>query len=201
MYNLLTNIAAQRSDVELMIHIGNLEEGLQAILDNRDKRIDAIISRGGTTEVIRRSCSIPVCDITPSAYDILRTIRLAQGMSERFAVIGFPSISEPTRMLCEILQYDCQVITIHSEEECNRSLQQLKDDGIRIIVGDTIAVDCCKKYGMRGLLIVSGIESVESAINSAVEMHRYYAGISAVGRAAQQRAAGDDIRSGRASGI
>lgn len=85
MYNLLTNIAAQRSDVELMIHIGNLEEGLQAILDNRDKRIDAIISRGGTTEVIRRSCSIPVCDITPSAYDILRTIRLAQGMSERFA--------------------------------------------------------------------------------------------------------------------
>ena len=178
MYNLLTNIAAQRSDVELMIHIGNLEEGLQAILDNRDKRIDAIISRGGTTEVIRRSCSIPVCDITPSAYDILRTIRLAQGMSERFAVIGFPSISEPTRMLCEILQYDCQVITIHSEEECNRSLQQLKDDGIRIIVGDTIAVDCCKKYGMRGLLIVSGIESVESAINSAVEMHRYYAGIS-----------------------
>lgn len=149
MYNLLTNIAAQRSDVELMIHIGNLEEGLQAILDNRDKRIDAIISRGGTTEVIRRSCSIPVCDITPSAYDILRTIRLAQGMSERFAVIGFPSISEPTRMLCEILQYDCQVITIHSEEECNRSLQQLKDDGIRIIVGDTIFMMVFMLFGMR----------------------------------------------------
>lgn len=177
MYNLLTNIAAQRSDVELTIHIGNLEESLQAILDNRDKRIDAIISRGGTTEMIRRSCSIPVCDITPSVYDILRTIRLAQGMSERFAVVGFPTMSEPTRMLCEIMQYDCQVITIHSEEECNESLRRLRDDGIRIIAGDTISVDCCKKYGMRGLLIVSGIESVESAINTAVEMHRYYAGI------------------------
>lgn len=31
---------------------------------------------------------------------------------------------------------------------------------------------------MHGLLIVSGIESVEAAIDSAVDMHRYYASIS-----------------------
>lgn len=177
MFNLLTNIAAQRSDVELIIHMGNLEGGLQAILDNQDNNIDAIISRGGTTELIRRACDIPVCDITPSVYDILRTIRLAQGMSERFAVVGFPSMAEPAAMLCEIMQFDCKVVTIHSEAECKTCLKALREEEIRVIVGDTISVDCCKDYGMHGLLIVSGIESVESAIDNAVEMHHYYASV------------------------
>lgn len=179
MYNLMTNIAAQRSDVELIIHMGNLENGLKAVLENRDNDIDAVISRGGTAETIRAHCGdIPACDIIPSVYDVLRTIRLAQGTSEKFAVVGFPSITKPADMLRDIMQYDFQVRTIRSTAECESCLQSLHDEGVQVIVGDTISATCAQKFSMHGLLIVSGIESVESAIDSAVEMHRYYDSIS-----------------------
>lgn len=178
MYHLMTNIAAQRSDVELLIHMGNLDDGLKAVLDNRDNNIDAILSRGGTAETIRRHSDIPVCDIIPSVYDILRTIRLAQGMSESFAVVGFPSLTTPADMLRDIMQFDFTVHTIHSAEECEQRLRELREQGSRIIVGDTIAVNCARKYGMSGLLIVSGMESVETAIDSAIQMNRYYGTVS-----------------------
>ena len=84
MYHLVTNIAAQRDDVELVIQSGNLDDGLKTALDNR-RGIDAVISRGGTADVLRGHMDIPICDIVPSAYDILRTIRLAQGMDDDFA--------------------------------------------------------------------------------------------------------------------
>lgn len=175
MYNLMTNIAAQRSDVELIIHMGNLENGLKAVLENRDNNIDAIISRGGTAETIRAHCGdIPAYDIIPSVYDVLRTIRLAQGTSERFAVVGFPSITKPADMLRDIMQYDFQVRTIRSTAECESCLQSLHDEGVQVIVGDTISAICAQKFSMYALLVVSGIESVESAIDSAVQMHRYY---------------------------
>lgn len=174
----MTNIAARRSDVELLIHMGNLNDGLKAVLDNRDNNIDAIISRGGTAETIRRHSDIPVCDIIPSVYDILRTIRLAQGMTENFAVVGFSSLTTPADMLRDIMQFDFTVHTIHSETECEECLQELKTQGIRIIVGDTISVNCANKYSMSGLLIVSGVESVETAIDSAIQMHRYYDNVS-----------------------
>ena len=178
MYNLMTNIAAQRSDVELLIHMGNLEDGLKAVLENRDNDIDAVISRGGTAETIRAHCGdIPACDIIPSVYDVLRTIRLAQSMSDKLAVVGFPSITKPADMLRDIMQYDFKVRTIRSSAECEACLQALKDEGIQVIAGDMISVTCAQKIGMHGLLIVSGIESVEVAIDSAVEMHRYYATI------------------------
>jgi predicted DNA-binding protein (UPF0251 family) len=174
MFNLMTNIAAQRSDVELIIHMGNLDGGLQAVLENRDADIDAVLSRGGTTETIRQHCDIPVCDITPSVYDVLRTIRLAQGTLEPFAVVGYPSITKPADMLRDIMQYDFQVKAIHSAAECEAQLEALRGAGIRMIVGDMISVTCAQKLGMNGLLIVSGIESAEAAIDSAKAMYRYY---------------------------
>ncbi len=179
MYNLMTNIAAQRSDVELIIHMGNLEDGLKAVLEHRDSNIDAVISRGGTAETIRAHCGdIPSCDIIPSVYDVLRTIRLTQSMSDKLAVVGFPSITKPADMLRDIMQYDFKVQTIHSSAECLTCLEALRDEGIQFIAGDMIAVTCAQKLGMHGLLIVSGIESVEAAIDNAVEMHRYCDAIS-----------------------
>lgn len=178
MYNLMTNIAAQRSDVELIIHMGNLEDGLRAVLENRDNNIDAVISRGGTAETIRAHCSdIPACDIIPSVYDVLRTIRLAQSMSDKLAVVGFPSITKPADMLRDIMQYDFKVRTIRSGTECEACLRQLRDEGIQVIAGDMISVTCAQKLGMNGLLILSGIESVEAAIDSAVEIYRHDAAV------------------------
>lgn len=173
MFHLMTNIAAQRSDVKLLIHMGNLEDGLNAMLEHLDNDIDAVISRGGTAETIQAHCkNIPVCNIVPSVYDVLRTIRLAQSMSEKLAVVGFPSITKSADMLRDIMQYNFEVWTIHSPVECEARLRELQRSGIQIIVGDTITVTCAQNLGMHSLLIVSGLESVEAAIDSALDMCR-----------------------------
>ena len=169
MYHLMTNIAAQRGDVELVIQSGNLDDGLKTALDNR-RGIDAVISRGGTADALRGHMDIPICDIVPSAYDILRTIRLAQGMGDDFAIVGYPSITHPAEKLCEIMQFSIPTVTIRSPQECREKLAALRDKGTRIIVGDMISATCAQEYGMHGLLIVSGMESIESAINTAKDI-------------------------------
>ena len=169
MYHLMTNIAAQRGDVELIIQTGNLDDGLKTALNNR-RGIDAVISRGGTADTLRGHMDRPICDIVPSAYDILRTIRLAQGMDESFAIVGYPSITHSAEKLCEIMQFSIPTVTIRSPQECREKLAALRDGGTRIIVGDMIAATSAHEYGMHGLLIVSGIESIESAINAAKDI-------------------------------
>ena len=169
MYHLMTNIAAQRGDVELIIQTGNLDDGLKTALNNR-RGIDAVISRGGTADTLRGHMDIPICDIVPSAYDILRTIRLAQGMDESFAIVGYPSITHSAEKLCEIMQFSIPTVTIRSPRECREKLAALRDGGTRIIVGDMIAATSAHEYGMHGLLIVSGMESIEAAINAAKDI-------------------------------
>ncbi|MBR6113681.1 MAG: PrpR N-terminal domain-containing protein [Oscillospiraceae bacterium] len=174
LYHLMVNLAAQRNDVKLTVRMGNLDEALELAVQNESDPVDAIISRGGTSDVLRRVADIPVYDASPSVYDILRTIRLAQEMGEPFAVVGFPTITKPARTLCEIMKYGCEVRTIRSEADCGDVLRELAAKGTRLIVGDTISVQYCRELDLHGLLIVSGIESVEAAIDSALEMIRHY---------------------------
>ena len=78
MRDLMVNIAARRSDIEMIIHMGDLEDGLKACISRMETSIDAIISRGGTAEIIRRNFSIPICEISLSIYDVLHAIHLAK---------------------------------------------------------------------------------------------------------------------------
>lgn len=177
MYRLMLNLAAQRDDVEFDVHMGNLEEGLD-MARQKERHIDAIISRGGTSELLRQSLDTPVYDVAPSVYDILRTIRLAQEIGEPFAVVAFPMIAKHAQTLREIMMLDYEVHAIHSEADCDSVLRELRERKIRVIVGDTITVKISKILDLHGLLIVSGIESMENAIDHAVEMHRHYESVS-----------------------
>ena len=174
LYHLMANLAAQRDDVKLTVRMGNLEEALASLPKREDGHVDAILSRGGTSELLRSSVDIPVYDVVPSVYDILRTIRLAQEMGEPFAVVGFPTIARHARTICEIMKFGCEVRTIRSEADCLDVLRELQEKGIRVVVGDTITVRYCRTLELRGLLITSGLESVENAIDSAVEMYRRF---------------------------
>ena len=115
LYHLMTNLAAQRDDVKLTVRMGNLDDALSSAPGRQDGHVDAIISRGGTSELLRKSVDIPVYDVTPSVYDILRTIRLAQEMGESFAVVGFPSIARHARTICENTRSgDQEILTFDS---------------------------------------------------------------------------------------
>ena len=174
MRDLIDNIAARRSDVELLVHQGNLEEGLKIVREKMKGSIDAIISRGCTTELIRENVSLLTYDIAPSVYDILRIIRTAQETGEKYAVVGYQSITQAAKMLRNIIQYDFRVCTIHSEEECLENVSLLKNEGFGLIVGDMMAVNVAREMELHSLLVTSGIESINTAIDATIDILQNY---------------------------
>ncbi len=174
MRDLIENIAATRSDVELLVHQGNLNEGLQIVREKMKGNIDAIISRGCTTELIRENVSILTYDIAPSVYDILRIIRTAQETGEKYAIVGYQSITTAAKMLRSIIQYDFRVCTIHSSEECVENLNLLKSEGFQLIVGDMMAVNGARELELHSLLVTSGMDSINTAIDSTISILQNY---------------------------
>ena len=77
----------------LDVQIGDLEDGAALAQQLDLSGYDVIISRGGTTELIRPLVELPVVDIAITPYDVLKTLRLAAGHHERYAVVGYPNIT------------------------------------------------------------------------------------------------------------
>ncbi len=174
MRDLLENEAARRSDVELLVHQGNLNEGLKVVREKMKGNVDAILSRGCTTEIIRENVSILTYDIAPSVYDILRIIRTAHETGEKYAVVGYQSITQAAKMLRNIIEYDFNICTIHSEQECLENLNLLKNIGVKLIVGDLMAVNYAREMELHSLLVTSGIESITSAVDATVDILQNY---------------------------
>ncbi|KGK86456.1 sigma-54-dependent Fis family transcriptional regulator [Clostridium sp. HMP27] len=166
----MLSIANHREDISLTVKVGNLKNGLQIVQETLDENYDIIISRGGTAEMIEKAIDMPIVEISISVYDVLRAIKLAENYTDKFAIVGYPSITNCAYLLCDLLQYKIDIYTITSDLDVNTQLASLKDKGYGMVLCDVISFTVARQNGMNAILITSGTESIEAAFNQAIEL-------------------------------
>ncbi|MBT2216019.1 PrpR N-terminal domain-containing protein [Virgibacillus dakarensis] len=161
-------------EIQLDITVANLEEGVRAAQLAEKQGYELIISRGGTATLIQNVVSIPVMHIDITGYDMLRVFTLIRGIRKGVALVGFKNISEGAATICNILEFDVKMITIKSQNEVLSNLEQLKQQGFSVVIGDVITVEVAKQIGLRGVLITSGKEAVMSAIEEGIRDYNFF---------------------------
>ncbi|MCI8798222.1 MAG: sigma 54-interacting transcriptional regulator [Lachnospiraceae bacterium] len=167
----LESLAENRDDLSLDVYVGDLSKGVEIVKSLHMEDYDIIISRGGTSRLIEQNTTIPVVEINISVYDILHTIRLADNYRGKYAIVGFPSITTSARLLCDLLQYDIPIHTIHSSREAENLLAELKKEGFRLVLCDVVTSSIARSLEINAILITSGMESLQEALNRAVKTH------------------------------
>lgn len=171
--NTMNTLAASYENIELVTYVGNLEAGAELVKQHLKDDFDIIISRGGTAERIRSFSPVPVVEIPLSVYDILRVIKLMEASDGTYAVVGFSSITMPAHLLCDLLHYNMEIITIRHEKEVLPALSKLKEKGYYFVLCDVITETLARQAGMNPILITSGTESIESAFEQAAQIYSY----------------------------
>jgi len=155
-------------DISIDSFLGDLQEGKEIAISRSSNKYDAIISRGGTADLIRKHVNIPVIDVSLSLYDILGTIKLAHSFSDNFAIIGFRSITEPAHVICDILDMDILIITIKDISDLSDILLDLKKQNFDMLVCDSIVNKMASGISLNTMLVSSGTESIDNAIKEAI---------------------------------
>lgn len=189
MKTIMEKLIRERTDMDLDVFVGDLNKGVEIAQRNFHSNYDVIISRGGTAELIGKSTHIPVIEVNLSVYDILRAMKLAENYADRYAIVGFPAITSSAHLLCDLLQYKIDIFTIHSADEVQETLKNLKKKGYRMVLCDVITHTTAKRLGLNAILITSGAESISTAFDQAVKLSSSYATIKA-----ENRFLGDVIR-------
>lgn len=174
MHTAMEQVAQAYPDVKMDVYTGDLEEGQVIVERMPPNTYDCIISRGGTASLIRKVTDLPVVDIHISVYDVLRTMKLAENYSSLYAIVGFPSITGPAHILCDLLGYNLDILTVHSAEEASHTLEQLKQDGYRMVVCDAVTHTTARQMGFDAFLITSGTESLHAAIDQAINISAWF---------------------------
>ncbi len=166
----ISSLSSSREDIDLTVRTGDLKDGLSIAKELCHNNYDVIISRGGTADLIRNELDIPVIDAPLSAYDMLRSIKMAENYSGKFAVAGFQSITNCARMLCDLLKLDVDIYTFESPEMVLPVLKSLKARDYNLVICDMIGSSTAQEIGLNSILIPSGTESIISALDEAVKL-------------------------------
>ncbi|HIQ74621.1 MAG TPA: PrpR N-terminal domain-containing protein [Candidatus Cottocaccamicrobium excrementipullorum] len=174
MQSLMQQLAQKRSNIDLTVYVGDLNEGASIASKHTLQDFDVILSRGGTAELISSLSPIPVVEVQLSVYDILRAIKLAENYTDRYAIVGFPAITKNAQLLCDVLQYKIDIYTVHNVEEVQSTLQKLISEQCRLVLCDAVTNTHALSLGMQVILFTSGAESIESAFDQAVKTAETY---------------------------
>ncbi|GAK49595.1 proprionate catabolism activator, Fis family [Candidatus Moduliflexus flocculans] len=155
---------------DILIQIGDLEEGARLALQMEEQGIDVVISRGGTAIAIKETVTdLPVVEVQVSGFDIIRSLHKAKQHANNIAIVGFEPFTYEPEDLGEMLGINLTVVSLKAvwygqpryiEEE----LRTIQQQGYTCIVGDNISVHVAEKLGMCGHLITSGKEAVLHAL-------------------------------------
>lgn len=161
-------------NVEMEVYTGDLDEGAAIVQRVLPNGYDCIISRGGTAALIRQITDLPVVEIHISVYDVLRAIKLAENYSNQYAIVGFPSITEPAHTLCDLLGYNLDILTVGSADEVPGTLEMLRQEGCRMVVCDMVTHTVARQMELDAFLITSGMESLHAAIDQALNVSLWF---------------------------
>ncbi|MDO5111143.1 MAG: PrpR N-terminal domain-containing protein [Clostridia bacterium] len=170
--NMVAMVAAEYAQIHLDFFTGNLERAIEYVAAFPQQKFDAIISRGGTAKFLRQHVDIPVIEIEISTLDMLRALKLAERCGEPFAVVGYGSIIRMASGLCDVLQYDRPIIREITMNNVRQQIEELRDQGVQMILGDVIASETAEEVGLLSILIASSKESVAAAFESAIALCR-----------------------------
>jgi len=156
--------------VNIRIELGDLSEGVKVAKKWEKEGFDAIISRGGTYQLIKEAVSVPVVEIKVNAYDVLRQFNGLLGYKEIIGVAGYKNVIYGCEVIGEVLNLNIDKIVIEKEEIGPKQIVEAKERGIKIIIGDTIGTRSAKEIGLESRLITSGKEAIAAAINEAFRL-------------------------------
>lgn len=161
----IESVAPEFSDMDVTIYVGDLESGLAIAHSAFSENYDAVVSRGGTAQILEEELAIPVVEIEISTGDILRQTAHIPAEGPRLAAVGFGNAFAKLSGMADLMPRPIDVEMVDFADEVPLALERLAQTGHETFLCDNISYETAREMGLDAQLLVSGPESARFALD------------------------------------
>lgn len=172
MSDIAHRVVSENGYTNVVILEGNLGDGVKAARLAIEHGAKILISRGGTYELIKSEIELPVIEVKVTAFDLIDSFREVQkfGKCGTVGVLGFRSVISGAAEVAEVMGLKTLCTEITGESDIEAEIENQIQQGIRVIVGDKNAEAVVARPDCRAVLINSGRQAMENAIQQAKDV-------------------------------
>jgi PAS domain S-box-containing protein len=157
------------SNVEVIGGDLNLWKGVDAGRRAIEAGVKVLVSRGGTYDLLKSELDVPVVEIKVTAFDLIESFKLAKegGATGLVGVVGFKNVISGAELVAEVMGLRAACFEMNEKSDIAAEIEELIAQGIRVFVGDGNVQEAVAKYNCRTILIRSGSQAFQQAIQQA----------------------------------
>jgi len=160
---------AEQEGFNPYIAVATLSEAA-TIAKTIESQTDVILSRGGTAEYIKDVVEIPVVAIPVTPFDVMCSIHRIKSTIKKIALFTYKEKMPGIRDIEKMLALEIHEYTFFSREDIEGGMQDAKNKEISIIMGGILVRQLAPLYGMEGILIESGEETIYRSMYEAIHL-------------------------------
>jgi transcriptional regulator with PAS, ATPase and Fis domain len=164
--NHVRDIAANLDD-EIMISSRGLDEAVQVGKDMEKAGVEVIVSRGGTSYMLRENLQIPVLSIPTSSFDILMSIKKAAGLGKNILLTAYRDRVSEIEIFEELFVIKLLQGIYHDADSLESVIISAQDQGCEVVIGGGVSMKISKKYGLHCVELQTARETIASIIEDA----------------------------------
>ncbi|MEI7429063.1 MAG: sigma 54-interacting transcriptional regulator [Betaproteobacteria bacterium] len=155
------------SNVDLLE--GNLWDGVESAKRAVNGGAKIIISRGGTFEMIKAELEIPVVEVIVTAFDLIESFKTVKqfGANELIGVVGYRNVIAGAGLIADVMGLQTQCLEVTRQSDIAMEVEGMIKQGIRLFLGDGNVEGAVAKHNCRSILVKSGKQAMEQAIQHA----------------------------------
>jgi len=153
---------------ETEFHIGWMNKGVEIARKAESDGVDAIISRGGTAELIARSgVQVPVVEIPITFQDLAEALLKARAIADKddphIAVLAFSNMMRNIEVFARVMNLDLKIYLLDSEESIAPVTEQALTEN-SVVIGGFLSTKIALARQAKAILLNSGDDSFRDAI-------------------------------------
>ena len=164
-------LAAEKFQENIRVFQGSMAEGVDLAKQLDESGYDIIIARGVTQILLQDSnLNTPVLKVPITAIDIFEAIKEAEEISKEISLLIAQDMVTAVETYLRISGKDIKVFKVDNDLQIKEKLNDFTKDKTEVVVGIGILEKYAPLYGLKSVIIKSGLEAFIFAIEEARRM-------------------------------
>ncbi|MZQ98392.1 MAG: AAA family ATPase [Acidaminobacter sp.] len=162
--------AKKKYNLDLDIHVGLMDEGVEIAEKLIKQGTKVIISRGGTAILLRKKWDLQVVEIKMVLDDAVSAIKEASKFGKKIQFVGFSNHLKGFDSLGPLLGLEIQQSVLEDWKDAKPQIMEAQQKGVNVIVGGAFQNKIAAELGMPSIFLSSSESAIYLAYSEAMAL-------------------------------
>ena len=151
---------SEELDYDIKVSTNGLDEAIPVGREMEASGVEVVVSRGGTSNMLRESLRIPVLSIPLTYFDIFSSVKRAAQFGSKVTLATFRQKLSRIDALEDLFKIELSQGIYSNRDSLEKVILSAQNDGCEVVIGGGVTMQIAKKINLKVVELETAKETI-----------------------------------------